>query len=105
MSDWIDVLRDACEQQGQPAIAKQIGYSPGAICSVLKGTYKADTSRIQQAVEGALMQHTVECPLLGDLPRDACVRNQRANKSGIRTTNPMHVQLSRMCPTCTHRRS
>lgn len=97
---WITTLRQAVVAHGLRAISKRIGYSPGAISSVLSDKYTANTGRIQSAVEGALMASTVECPVLGDLPRQRCVEHQRA---GFRATNPMRVALSRACPSCTHR--
>jgi hypothetical protein len=68
---------------------------------VLKGTYKGDVSSVQRAVEGALMGMTVECPVIGDLPRNRCLEYQR---QPFAATNPMRVQLSRACPTCPNRR-
>lgn len=95
---WIVELRDACKAaRSQGVVAEKIGYSQSVVNQVLKGTYKGDLKSVQRAVEGALMGATVDCPILGDLPRQRCIENQRA---GFRATNPLRVQLARTCPTC-----
>ena len=98
-SSWLEALRSACAVSSQPVIAAKIGYSTAVVNAALKGTYKGDLKRVQQAVEGALMGSTVDCPVLGGIPRQRCVEHQRAPFS---STNPMRVQLSRTCPVCTH---
>lgn len=98
--NWVTVLRDACKVATQAAVADRIGYSAAVVNQVLKGTYKGDLSRVQKAVEGALMGLSVECPVIGDLPRNRCLDYQR---QGFAATNPLRVQLSRVCPGCKHR--
>lgn len=99
---WLETLRAACEQQGQKPIAKQIGFSATTVSQVLSGSYSADTKRIKTAVEGALMGATVECPVIGEIPRQRCIEHQRrAGKPAA--TNPMRVQLARACPKCHNR--
>lgn len=101
MTAWMEELRRAATADGQSATARQIGYSPTVVSQVLAGKYKGDLTRVQRAVEGALMHATVDCPVLGDLPLQKCIEHQRAPK---RYTNPMRVQLARACPTCPNRR-
>lgn len=96
---WLQVLREACAASSQPAVGVRIGYSTAVVNACLKGSYKGDLKRVQQAVEGALMGSTVDCPVVGDIPRQRCVEHQRAPFS---STNPMRVQLSRACPNCIH---
>lgn len=102
MSAWIEVLRGACEARTQAAVGLEIGYSAAVVNQVLKGRYKGDMKRVQQAVEGALQGAMVDCPVIGELPRQRCVDYQRSSKTN---TNPMRVALSRACPTCKHRRN
>ena len=102
MSAWLDELQRAAAAEGQSAVAKRIGYSTTVVCQVLKGNYKGDLSRVQRAVEGALMHATVDCPVIGDIPLQRCIEHQRGPK---RYTNPMRVQLAHTCPTCPNRRS
>jgi hypothetical protein len=100
-NDWLTVLREQCTRASQAAIAKRIKYSAAVVNQVLKGTYKGDLSSVQRAVEGALMGLTVDCPVIGDLPRNRCLEYQR---QPFAATNPMRVQLSRACQTCPNRR-
>ncbi|WP_368565532.1 hypothetical protein [Pseudoxanthomonas sp. UTMC 1351] len=99
--DWLDVLRAACQARKQSVVAAEIGYSATVVSQVLSGTYKGDSRAVQQKVEGALMGLTVECPVIGDLPRNRCLEYQR---QPFASTNHMRVQFSRTCPTCKHRR-
>lgn len=96
---WIAQLRQTAAQVGQPKTAELIGYSTAVVCSVLKGSYKGDWTRVEERVKGALMGAEVECPVLGALPRDRCLDNQRAP---FAATNPTRVQLWHSCKTCSH---
>lgn len=103
MSTWIEVLQAACKASSQSAVAKRLGYSTTVVNQVLKGSYTGDLQRVQLAVEGALMGATVDCPILGDIPRLACVDHQRHAQGAFVATNPTRVQLRRACPTCPNR--
>lgn len=94
MSPWIELLRAAAAGGGQKSVAARIGYSPGVVSAVLSGTYKGDLRRVQKAVEGALMQAEVECPVLGTLAQQKCIEIQRRPFS---CSNPTDVQLYRAC--------
>lgn len=98
-SEWLTVLADYAKQHGQKQAGKKIGYSGGLVSSVLKGAYKGDLQRVQTAVEGALMGQSVECPVVGDIPRQACVGHQR-RAHNPRATNPSRVALAEACPKC-----
>lgn len=97
--DWKDILALECQRTSQSAAAKRIGYSAAVVSQVLKGTYKGDENRVQQAVRGALMGLTVHCPVIGELRRDVCLEYQRRE---FAATNPLRVTLSRTCPGCRH---
>lgn len=99
--DWLAVLREACKSQTQQAIADAIGYSGAVVSQVLRGTYKGDLRAVQQKVEGALMGLTVECPVVGELPRNRCLDYQR---QPFASTNHLRVRFSRACPGCPNRR-
>lgn len=99
--DWLDVLRAACKARKQHIVAGEIGYSATVVSQVLSGTYKGDLKAVQQKVEGALMGLTVECPVVGELPRNRCLEYQR---QGFAATNHLRVQFSRSCPGCVNRR-
>lgn len=97
--DWIEVLRDACRNATQGSIARRIGYSSPVVNQVLSGTYKGDLQRVRAAVEGALMDALVECPVIGEIPRQRCVEHQRRP---FTPTNPTNIRLFHTCPDCPH---
>lgn len=94
MSDWIETLRAEAERTSQGRTAARIGYSSTVVCRVLAGDYTGDLGSVEDAVRGALMGETVECPVIGDIPRNRCIEHQRKPFSA---TNPMRVQLYRAC--------
>ena len=102
MSDWVKALRAECERSSQGRAGDLIGYSSAVVNQVLKGSYKGDLSAVEDAVRGGLMGATVDCPVIGEIPRQRCIEHQRR---GYAATNPTRVQLARTCPTCPHRRS
>jgi len=87
-ADWKVVLADACKQSSQSAVARRIGYSAAVVSQVLKGSYKGDEHRVQQAVEGALMGLTVDCPVIGEIPRNVCLEYQRRAHQGALRAGP-----------------
>jgi len=106
---WVQELQAACEASSQAAVTRQLQNagngrypSPAIVNQVLKGTYKGDIYRIQSLVEGVLMKSTVECPVIGEIPRQRCLEHQVKK---FAATNPLRVQLSRECPDCPHSRS
>lgn len=97
---WIEMLDAACKASTRAAVAKRLDYSPAVVTEVLKGSYKGDLKRVQRAVEGALMQAKVECPVVGEIGQQLCVTHQRAP---FRATNPAAVQLYHACRAgCSH---
>lgn len=102
MSEWIAILAEECERSSQATVARRLGYSPAVINQVLKRTYKGDVNRVQAVVEGALMGRTVDCPVVGELPRNTCLDHQRAP---FAATNAQRVRLYRACRSgCPHSR-
>lgn len=91
---WIEILRAACTAGSQREMARKIGYSVTVVSQVLGGTYKGDLARVKAAVEGALMQTEVECPVVGIIPRQRCVEHQR---KPFMHTSPMRVALYKAC--------
>ncbi len=91
---WVEILRAATASGSQREIARKIGYSVTVVSQVLAGSYKGDLMRVKAAVEGALMQIEVECPVCGVIPRQRCVEHQRR---AFTPTSPMNVSLYRAC--------
>jgi hypothetical protein len=100
--EWIGVLRAHASAHGQKASGRAIGYSGSYVCSIINGKITSGLDAVQQAVEGALMGKTVDCPVIGDIPRNRCLEHQA---KPFAATSPMRVALSRACPTCPNRRA
>jgi len=76
--DWVVILAEEANRTTQTAAAKRIGYSGGAVSSVLRGTYLGDMGAVEQKVRGALMGVTVDCPVLAEIGRDQCLDEQKS---------------------------
>lgn len=86
--DWVLVLAAESDRITAAAAAKRIGYSGGAVSSVLRAKYPGDLAAVEGSVRGALMGAVVECPVLGEIGRDQCLREQgmpRAATSAVRS--------------------
>lgn len=102
MPEWIRVLAEACDCRSQKRVAEEIGYSATVINQVLKGTYKGDLHAVEQAVRGALLAYTIECPVLGELRAHHCLEYQR---QPFANTNPQRIRLYQACRSgCPHAR-
>lgn len=94
--DWVVQLAAACERSSQAAVAERIGYSPAAVNQVLQNVYDGNLARVENAVRGAIMNETVDCPVMEVIPRQACARHQRLRRDQI-TANPLLPKLYRAC--------
>ena len=94
--DWLLVLAEEATRTGLNALAHRIKVSAGTLSGVLSGTYAAKTDRIREAVRGALMGVTVNCPALNrqEIGREVCIRHQRTPLS---TASPSSVKLYHTC--------
>jgi hypothetical protein len=94
------VLAEACKAQTSRALARRLGYSDAVISHVLGNKYPGDVARVLATVRGALMGETVLCPILGDIGRDRCFREQA---TPFAATNSTRARLSHACKTCPNR--
>lgn len=105
LPDWVGELADYCDAHSQTKAGQRISYSGSAVNSVLKRRYNGDYASVEKAVRGALMQATVECPILGEIGSDACLLHQRKALT-FQPTSSMRVQLYKTCRSggCPHSR-
>lgn len=102
LPDWVTVLAEECDATSQAATARRIGYSPAVVNTVLKAAYKGDVSAVEQAVKGALLDATVNCPVAGPLAAHVCLEYQRRP---FKPTNAQRVKLYKTCHGgCPHKR-
>ncbi|BAE49253.1 hypothetical protein [Paramagnetospirillum magneticum] len=94
MPAWIEALARACDEASQKKVAARVGYSPATLSYVLNARYTGDLGAVEQAVKGALMAETVNCPVVGELACDACLVHQRAPWA---PHNPQRIAFYRAC--------
>lgn len=94
---WIVALAEACDQSGQSATAKRLGYSGPVINAALGNVYKGRLDLLEQKVRGELMSECVRCPVLGEISKRRCVDEQSRPYAA---TNQLRVELRRACARC-----
>lgn len=94
---WVRVLRERCQATSQKKVADELGISAPVVSQILNHSYGGRWKNIQDRVEGAYMGHTVNCPVLGELPTNKCLDYQ---KLPFVSANPQRVRLRRACRTC-----
>ncbi len=94
MSDWLEVLDQACQKSSQNRVAKRLGVSAAMISQTLKGKYPGDTRKLRIRVEGELMGAAVQCPVLGEISARQCLDCQA---QPFAATNAQRVRLYRAC--------
>lgn len=98
--DWVETLARECESSSQRATADQLGRSASLISQVLRKKYPGDMAGVEDAVRGAFMHATVNCPALGNLPTDECQAWRKKARAGVRT-NALRVRMINACSNCT----
>ncbi|MDH5785359.1 MAG: XRE family transcriptional regulator [Chromatiales bacterium] len=101
--DWVRVMAEQCDASSQKRVADDIGYSPAVVNTVLGNSYRGDLIAVEQAVKGAFLAATVNCPVLGELAAHICLEKQRQPYAA---TNATRVRLFKACHsgTCLHSR-
>lgn len=98
--DWVKRLAREADDTGQPATAKRIDYSVSTVSQIISNSYRGDLPRVEEMVRGALMSATVECPVLGEIGRNRCLREQ---DEPFRATSAYRAQLYHACRSgCPH---
>ncbi|NKB37896.1 MAG: XRE family transcriptional regulator [Gammaproteobacteria bacterium] len=92
--EWIDVLSGECKRTSQSKVAARLGVSTTVVNQVIKGKYNGNLSRIKKLLEGELMNHMVNCPVLGEIRKNECMHNQGLE---FNATNRQRVQLYKAC--------
>lgn len=93
--DWVLVLAEECDLTSQGKVGPRIGYTGGSVVSaIINNNYKGDMSLVEDAVRGALMSATVECPVDGQITLDKCIASQ---KRKLLPTSNRRIRLYRAC--------
>lgn len=97
MSDLLEVLRQAVEQQGQATVAKTLGYSRSTISLVLAGKYAGRTELVLAKVKEELGK--VACPYSGEvIPLTVCKAMATSKAPTHNRVKMAHWQACRQCP-------
>jgi transcriptional regulator with XRE-family HTH domain len=94
-NDRMQLLIKMAGIYGQAAVARRIGYSPSAVCQILKGEYKGDKRAILQRVEEEFGDTTADCPVYGDISLKFCAEER---KKGFSTSRADIWLACRACP-------
>ena len=98
--DWVIALAEEANRTGAAAAARRLDYSASVVSQILSASYRGDLKRAEEIVRGALMGSTVMCPVLDEIGRDRCRREQTAP---FVATNSTRARLRRACRTCPNR--
>jgi len=88
LPDWVESLANEANRTTGASAARRIGYSGSVVTSVCNATYGGDIGAVEAKVRGALMGATLDCPVLGEIGRDACLDEQKKRHvatSAVRT--------------------
>lgn len=99
LPDWINCLAGQCNTTTQSAVAKRLGYSAGLVSQVLRNTYPGNVAAVEEAVRGAWMGSTLDCPVMGTIGSDVCLQWRRKSKV-FAATNSHRVRMFRACNNC-----
>ena len=97
---WLEALKTEVANSSNGKVASNLGVSKTVISQVCNNKYPGDMQRIRQLVEGAYLNQTVICPVMGELPVHRCMQHQVRKQL---SSNPLYIQLYKSCRSgCTH---
>lgn len=99
LPDWVRRLAEEADATSQNRAAKRIGYTGGALSSLFRNTYKANTKGIEEQVRGHLMKATLTCPELGEIGPHIC-RDWRNRAKHFSSHSGLTVRMFRACKRC-----
>ncbi len=105
LPDWVEVLARSCDRERSlRRAAERIGYTAGAVSSLIHRRYAAKSTRnLEAAVRENLMRTTVQCPGLGEIEGSTC-RQWREKARHLVVTSGHRVAMYHACRACTHNR-
>jgi hypothetical protein len=98
-NDWLIVLKEEIARTSMRKAAVKLNYSATTLCMIINGRYPGGTDKIRAAVEAVLMNRTVTCPILDEIPVPRC-RDQAA--APFNSNNAQNIALYRACRVCTN---
>lgn len=92
--DWVEELAAMADASGLKGAASRIGYTGSLVSGVLNNKYRGDLVAVEAAVRWSLMSLTVDCPVIGEIDRSRCLREQQ---EPFRATSAFRAQLYHAC--------
>ncbi|WP_428527108.1 transcriptional regulator [Roseibium sp.] len=92
--DWVKELALIADSTSLSACAKRLSYSTAVLSQTISNKYPGDLEKIEATVRGALMHETVDCPIVGEIGRDQCLKHQAADRA---FTNSVRTRLYNAC--------
>lgn len=99
LPDWIETLALECQLKSQSQVAKALDVSPAAVSQVLRGKYAGSTARMEERVRGVYLDGKVNCPALGELATNECLKH-RDNAKSFHMASPRRALMYRACNRC-----
>ena len=99
LPDWVAALASECALTSQSKVAARLDRSAAVISQVLRRSYGAAMDRIEERVRGVLMNSSVACPGLGQIPMQAC-QDWRAKAGTFAVGNPTRLRMYHACNRC-----
>lgn len=97
--DWVMALAANADAHGLKGAGDQIGYSYGAVSSVISGKYTGDLLKIAELVNANLLGEQVLCPVIGEIGRDQCHAEQKKPRRATNSTSlRLHAACRNGCP-------
>jgi len=101
---WVTALAERVTADGLAAAGRRCGYSAATLSYVLANKYRGDIGRVEQAVRGAFLNERVMCPVVGEIGRDRCLKEQKRDDVGV---SAARTRLYHKCrgigvPRCPH---
>ena len=92
--EWVAALAAECDRIGATEVGKRLGYTVAVISGVVLANYKGSYSKVEALVKGVYLGATVECPVLGEIERDRCEREQAFKHFG---TSALRTRIYNAC--------
>lgn len=99
---WIAGLADLADRVGLKETAARVNYSASTVSCVINNKYAGDLGAVEERARLALMDGRVDCPILGEIDRAQCFKEQ---DEPFRATSAQRVQLFHACQVCPNARS
>lgn len=99
LPDWVEALARECDATSQNRAGQRFGISGSTVSTVLANKYPAGLDRIASRVRGHLLDATVPCPVLGDLPSDLC-QEWQTKAERFHDTGQLRRRMFKACRAC-----